>query len=581
MLGDLSLTPFILLAQVGAWVWIVRRARLKAGISDEVERDAVALACLLLIWAAGLSAAALAGLLRLPAVAGLAPVLWLGLVPYVLVALSLWVLPTLRIQSLRLLDRTPAWLLTMMQALRLLALASLWPLYAQLGGAGLWRALNTEPLPFALAGLDLLYGLSALPVAVLVAKQRMGPRSQVAWLVLGALLLLVPRLGPMDQSLGLAFSYFYLPLDPQGLLGYPQVLNYGLIGPGFVLLALWQGLWLLRRDLASHTLPLGAQPRDAASNARGLTAGLARLGAPVQALAQRRRQTAAQRAEQRAQRSEAQRQAREERAQQRAQKQAQKQAGKRSRAQADPLAAPTIPAAETPFDSSIAPPQPPALPQQANEPAPPPALTASDVPPLLPEDLSGDHAHQAAAKPGDKAHSKPGKRPWFLGRAKPKPSQPKPSQPKPSKPEPPTGEPSPEGAAASPSDADQSATAHPASNPSFGAPPPPLPGHEDLDFDTSPFQIEPLPERAWSKAHDLDAEPDIPFADPLVPTNVAPLPSEVPPPAPPPLDPVFQSPQSGSQTPDSGQQPQDRAQDEPQQGSEPAPGARDSDQRQR
>ena len=64
---------------------------------------------------------------------------------------------------------------------------------------------------------------------------------------------------------------------------------------------------------------------------------------------------------------------------------------------------------------------------------------------------------------------------------------------------------------------------------------------EDPGFDTSPFQLEPLPERAWSKAHDLYAEPDIPFEDPLVPTNVAPLPSEVPPPAPPPLDPIFQS----------------------------------------
>lgn len=551
MLGDLSLTPFILLAQVAAWVWIVRRARLAAGISDEVERDAVALACLMLIWAAGLSSAALAGLLRLPAVSGLSPVLWLGLVPYALVGLSLLVLPTLRIQSLRLLDRTPAWFLPLLQALRLSALASLVPLYAKLGGAGLWRAMTTEPLPFALAGLDLLYGLSAVVVAFLVAKGRMGPRAQVAWLVLGALLLLVPRLGPMDQSLGLAFSYFYLPLDPQGLLGYPHVLNYGLIGPGFVLVALWHGLWLTRRELARRTLPLGAEPQASAGARRGLQAGLAKMAEPLQALQQRRRRQAAMKAERASERQQAKRRAQEEQAQAKAKaqakadKRAQKAAAKKNATPAQseaPLLAQEGEALASPFPS-----QPPSLPSAADQPlvsdslasdslasgsldAEPAALVASQVPPLAPQDVSGEHNPKAGKR-----------RPWFLGLGKGQ-HEAKTAKPNAKRGARQTSEP--QGAIANESNTAQtgqaSADLGQAKNP-FGAPPPPLPGHEDLDFDTSPFQIEPLPERAWSKAHDLNAEPDIPFADPLMPTNVAPLPSEVPPPAPPPLDPIFQA----------------------------------------
>lgn len=467
MLSDLSLTPFLLLAQVGAWVWIVRSARLRAGITDEVERDAVALACLMLIWAAGLSAAALAGLLRSPMVAGLRPELWLGLVPYALVALSMAVLPGLRSYSLRLLDRTPIWLLPLLQALRLVGLWALWPHYARLGAEDLGRALLAEPLPFALAGLDLLYGASALVVALLVAKSWMGPRALFAWLTIGALLLLVPRLGIMNQSLGLAFSLFYLPLDPQGLLGYPHVLNYGLIGPAFVLMAFWQGLWVLRRSLvAPLTIASADRSADTSAAQSGPTTGgrrapnLGALIAPLQALAEslggqspeRKAELRADRRAKARERVEARQQAQAEKAAklaaEQAERQAQRMAQKEQEREAKMAAKQEAKAAREA--------------QRAQKPitaASP--VTEFGAPPAL---------------PGQSA-------------------------------EPQT---------------------------SFG-------GLDDQDFDTSPFQIEPLPERAWSKAHDLNAEPDIPFEDPLVPTNVAPLPSEVPPPAPPPLDPVFSS----------------------------------------
>lgn len=466
MLSDLSLTPFLLLAQVGAWVMIVRAARLRAGISDEVERDAVALACLLLIWAAGLSAAALAGLLRLPAIAGLHPVMWLGLVPYGLVALSLVVLPSLRAHSLRLLDRTPIWLLPLLQSLRLAGLAALWPPYVRLGGPDLLHALLAEPLPFVFAGLDLVYALSGLVVALLLAKSWMGPRALFAWLAVGALLLLVPRLGIMNQSLGLAFTLFYLPLDPQGLLGYPHVLNYGLIGPGFVLLAVWQAVWVLRRSLAAPLTIASGQPAQQPSRkARNLGA----LIAPLQAMAESfGGQSAERRAELRAERRAKAR----ERAELRSQAQAEKaaaQADKRARRDAE---------------------------RQAQKAAEKEAK------------LVAKQAAQAAKQAERKARkSKPVATASPVSDFGAPPALPEASTPQGS-----------------------------------GATPPPLDSQSDeLPFDTSPFQIEPLPERAWSKAHDLFAEPDIPFEDPLMPTNVAPLPSEVPPPAPPPLDPIFQS----------------------------------------
>ncbi len=481
MLSDLSLTPFLLLAQVGAWVWIVRSARLRAGITDEVERDAVALACLMLIWAAGLSAAALAGLLRSPVVAGLRPVLWFGLVPYALVALSLLVLPSLRSHSLRLLDRTPIWLLPLLQALRLVGLWALWPHYARLGAEDLGRALLAEPLPFALAGLDLLYGASALVVALLVAKSWMGPRALFAWLTIGALLLLVPRLGIMNQSLGLAFSLFYLPLDPQGLLGYPHVLNYGLIGPGFVLMAFWQGLWVLRRSLAAP-LTIASSGSDAATPPGPATGerrvpNLGAVIAPLQALAEslggqspeRKAELRADRRAKARERVEARQQAQAEKAAKQAAEQAERHAQRQAQKERE---------------------------REAKRAAKQEAQAAREA--------QRAQKHVTAASPVTEFGAPP---------------------------------------------ALPEAGSAPQTGPA---------GLEDQDFDTSPFQIEPLPERAWSKAHDLNAEPDIPFEDPLVPTNVAPLPSEVPPPAPPPLDPVFSS-LSPGENPDAPHAPSDPA----------------------
>ena len=187
----------------------------------------------LAVWTVMTGILALRGVYESPGFYQFYPALWLPVIPIALVLVSLTV-PNVRLGITASLEATPAHWLAFFQAGRIAAI-----------GTAYHTIQGQFPLYFEVAvGLpDLLFGLSALVVGVLAARQHFGPRELMAWHLVGCLII-VPT-APILLQLGLPgpLQVFTQPPTAEAVYAFPMSLAPTLAVPIFVLfnlLAMWR-----------------------------------------------------------------------------------------------------------------------------------------------------------------------------------------------------------------------------------------------------------------------------------------------------------------------------------------------------
>jgi hypothetical protein len=219
-----SSVPVLVVALLGFLLWMVTRARTSAAISRDQARGAYWLVAALGVWCAVLTGLGLNGVNESLAASPSAPrVLWQAGVAVVIVAFALLV-PALRATVAVLGDVTPWRVLIAIQAIRISAIGSV---------AKFLRGEIASNFPLWVGIPDFLFGTSAVLVAVLYARGRIGHGPLAAWSLIGAAIILVPTFGLIPywmQEPGFAFIF-----------EFPMVLAPGVAVPILVLLNLLLG----------------------------------------------------------------------------------------------------------------------------------------------------------------------------------------------------------------------------------------------------------------------------------------------------------------------------------------------------
>jgi len=153
------------------------------------------------------------------------PGLWLPLVPVALIVIPAVIIPPVRRALLAIAGETPRVWFAYLQALRISAL-----------GTAIKTLQGAFPLAFELfVGIpDLLFGLSALWVALALKKNRISDRVWVTWNAVGAAIILVIGLPVLNMSLPGALEVFSTPPTFLMALAYPLALAPTVAVPLFV-----------------------------------------------------------------------------------------------------------------------------------------------------------------------------------------------------------------------------------------------------------------------------------------------------------------------------------------------------------
>ncbi len=234
----LSLTPFLLLIQLGFVFFLSRRIALQ---SNRVELHRAVTLFLFWIAAYGVLTGVLGarGFFISDELMAYLPGLWLQVI-----TVSICVLPILLFSELRsglagIVEGTPLHWLAYFHALRISAL-----------GTAYKTSIGEFPLYFELwVGIpDLLFGLSALWVGYLLQQGRMTRRGFLRWNLIGALVI-VPA-APILLQLGLPgplHVFTGLP-DARAVFTYPMSIAPMIVVPLFVLINLGVALQLWATD---------------------------------------------------------------------------------------------------------------------------------------------------------------------------------------------------------------------------------------------------------------------------------------------------------------------------------------------
>ena len=153
------------------------------------------------------------------------PGLWLSFVPVALIVIPAVIFPPLRKALLAIAEQTPQVWFAYLQALRISAL-----------GTAIKTLQGAFPIAFELfVGIpDLLFGLSALWVALALKKNRISDRFWITWNAVGAAIILVVGLPILNMSLPGSLEVFSTPPTFLVALEYPLALAPTVAVPLFV-----------------------------------------------------------------------------------------------------------------------------------------------------------------------------------------------------------------------------------------------------------------------------------------------------------------------------------------------------------
>ncbi|MBL3588325.1 MAG: hypothetical protein JMN24_00855 [gamma proteobacterium endosymbiont of Lamellibrachia anaximandri] len=229
-----STLPILIVVIFGFLWFLTRRIHRLGGINESQRNWLVVLLLILLIWGGYVGYQSSEGFFATEGFLNLLPGYWLPYVPVVIaITLTLLIAP-LRHGLRKLVDETPRHWLTGIHCLRILALGTL--IKASMG-------VFPEKFAWFVGGADLLFGLSAIVVTLLVHRGRLSDGFLLVWHLIGALVIVAPVAGLMHVFMQEA-------LFPK-LFVFPMVLAPALVVPTFVMLNLlvtWRLLekWMQR-----------------------------------------------------------------------------------------------------------------------------------------------------------------------------------------------------------------------------------------------------------------------------------------------------------------------------------------------
>ncbi|MBL3527757.1 MAG: hypothetical protein JMN27_09285 [gamma proteobacterium endosymbiont of Lamellibrachia anaximandri] len=227
-----STLPILIVVIFGFLWFLTRRTHRLGGISSSQRNWLVVLLLILLIWGGYVGYQSSAGIFATEAFFSLLPGYWLPYVP-VVIAITLTMLVTpLRIGLRKLVDETPQHWLTGIHGLRILALGTL-----------IKASMVVFPEKFAwfVGGADLIFGLSAIAVTLLLRRGRLTDGFLLVWHLTGALVIVAPVAGLMHVFMQEALF--------AKLFSFPMVLAPALMVPTFVMLNLLVAWQLLEKRM--------------------------------------------------------------------------------------------------------------------------------------------------------------------------------------------------------------------------------------------------------------------------------------------------------------------------------------------
>ncbi len=166
------------------------------------------------------------------------PTLWLPFVPVLVVTGMILVFPSARRAMQVLIDTVPVRWLVGIHALRILALGTL---------IKAWRGEFSPSFALWVGIPDLMFGLSALWMMRLGARNRLGDRGLMLWNLLGVLVILPGA--PVIGQMGLPGVFHMIDETPSmvTLYEFPMVLAPSLVVPVFVMMNLFTVIRLWER----------------------------------------------------------------------------------------------------------------------------------------------------------------------------------------------------------------------------------------------------------------------------------------------------------------------------------------------
>ncbi len=227
-----STLPILIVVIFGFLWFLSRRIHHLGGINAQQRNWLVVLLLILLTWGGYVGYQSSVGIFATEDFLNLLPGYWLPYVPVVLaITLTLLVTP-LRIGLRKLVDETPHHWLTGIHGLRILALGTL--IKASMG-------LFPEKFAWFVGGADLLFGLSAIAVTLLIRRGRLTEGFLLVWHLIGALVIVAPVAGLMHIFMQEALF--------SKLFAFPMVLAPALVVPSFVMLNLLVAWRLLEKRM--------------------------------------------------------------------------------------------------------------------------------------------------------------------------------------------------------------------------------------------------------------------------------------------------------------------------------------------
>lgn len=252
-----STVPFIFLAEMAAISYAVRAALRQDALSRSDARWIFVLIAILVFWGGASAYLGVGGVFQSAWFGNLLPLYWLPFVPVVLIVSVLALFAPARRAVIRLIDATPLHRLIAIHALRILAIGGI------IKG---WNGEFSAPMAGFTGVPDFLFGISAVIMAWLALKQRVGTWAVVAWNAIGVTII-VPT-APIVIWLSLPGPWQVFSAQPtiMTLFEFPMVLAPALVVPVLVMMNMFVAARLIERWFAARKAGSSDQVKHGSSS---------------------------------------------------------------------------------------------------------------------------------------------------------------------------------------------------------------------------------------------------------------------------------------------------------------------------
>ena len=233
-----STIPMIFLVEVAAISFAAQSAMRRGVLSRPDVRWISVLIGLLVSWGAAAVYLGINGAFQSDKFVSIWGPLWLPFVPVALIVLPMALLPQVRLAVTRLIDGTPLPALISIHGLRILAIG---------GVVKGWNGEFSAPMAGFIGVPDFLFGVSALIMAWLAFKQRVGTWAAVAWNAIGVTIIVPNVLIVTGLSMPGPWQLFSAEPTIMTLFAFPMVLAPALVVPVFVMMNMFVAARLIER----------------------------------------------------------------------------------------------------------------------------------------------------------------------------------------------------------------------------------------------------------------------------------------------------------------------------------------------